>query len=169
MNVDLLSSIELTASAAIVIAALSIGFGSNAAMGIRIAIWLSAWFVLVVILAAARVLYYQHGLGTPGLGLAVALPIAILCITVTRIKSLRDAFHRVPLWLLVGVHTVRRLASVLSFFTPSTVCRRRSPRLLVGATFLSERRRADSMARVSADHKCSGDCMDLEPHRQSRI
>src|SRR5260370_23378815 len=75
-------------------------------MGIRIAIWLSAWFVLVVILAAARVLYYQHGLGTPGLGLAVALPIAILCITVTRIQSLRDAFHRVPLWLLVGVHTV---------------------------------------------------------------
>ena len=109
MNVDLLSSIELTASAAIVIAALSIGFGSNAAMGIRIAIWLSAWFVLVVILAAARVLYYQHGLGTPGLGIAVALPIAILCITVTRIKSLRDAFHRVPLWLLVGVHTVRLL------------------------------------------------------------
>ncbi len=109
MNVDLLSSIELTASAAIVIAALSIAFGSNAAMRIRSAAWLSAWFVLVVILAATRALYYEHGLGTPGLGLAVALPTAILCITFTRIKSLRDAFHRVPLWLLVGVHTARLL------------------------------------------------------------
>jgi len=109
MNVDLLSSIELTASAAIVIAALSIPFGSNAAIRIRSAAWLSAWFVLVVILAATRALYYEHGLGTPGLGMAVALPIAILCITVTRIKSLRDAFRRVPLWLLVGVHMVRLL------------------------------------------------------------
>jgi hypothetical protein len=109
MNIDLLSSIELTASAAIVIAALSIGFGSNAATRIRVAVWLSGWFILVVILAATRALYYEHGLGTPGLGLAVALPIVILCITVARMKSLRDRFHRVPLSLLVGVHTVRVL------------------------------------------------------------
>jgi hypothetical protein len=109
MNVDVLSSIELTASAAIVIAALSIAFGSNAATRIRSAAWLSAWFVLVVILAATRALYYEHGLGTPGLGLAVALPIAILCATVARVQSLRESFHRVPLWLLVGVHMVRLL------------------------------------------------------------
>jgi hypothetical protein len=109
MNMDLIGFIELTASAAIVIAALSIAVGSNGATRIRSAAWLSAWFVLVVILAATRALYYQHGLGAPGLGIAVALPIVILCITVTRIKSLRDAFHRVPLWLLVGVHTVRLL------------------------------------------------------------
>src|SRR5437763_16627284 len=98
MNIDLLSSIELTASAAIVIAALSITFGSNAATRIRLAAWLSAWFVVVVILAATRALYYEHGLGTPGLGLAVALPIAILCVAVARITSLREGFHRAPLW-----------------------------------------------------------------------
>ncbi len=109
MDIDLLSSIELTASAAIVIAALSIGFGSNAATRIRVAVWLSGWFILVVILAATRALYYEHGLGTPGLGMAVALPIAILCITVARVKSLRENFHRAPLWLLIGVHTVRLL------------------------------------------------------------
>jgi len=109
MNVDVLSSIELTASAAIVIAALSIAFGSTAATRIRSAAWLSAWFVLVVILAATRALYYEHGLGTPGLGLAVALPIAVLCATVARVQSLRESFHRVPLWLLVGVHAVRLL------------------------------------------------------------
>jgi hypothetical protein len=109
MNTDLLGSIELTAMAAIAIAALSIGFGSNAATRIRVAAWLSAWFILVVILAATRALYYQNGLGTPGLAMAVALPIAILCVVVARVKSLRDAFHRVPLWLLIGVHTIRLL------------------------------------------------------------
>ncbi len=109
VNIDLLSSIELTASAAIVIAALSIGFGFNAGTRIRSAAWLSVWFVLVVILAATRALYYEHGLGTPGLGLAVTLPIAILCITVACVKSLREGFHRVSLSLLVGVHTVRLL------------------------------------------------------------
>jgi hypothetical protein len=109
MHIDLIGSIELTASAAIVIAALSIGFGANAATRIRIAVSLGLWFVLVVILAATRALYYEHGLGAPGLGLAVALPIAILCVTVARVKSLQENFHRVPLWLLVGVHTVRLL------------------------------------------------------------
>jgi hypothetical protein len=109
MNTDLIGSIESTASAAIVIAALSIGFGSNPLTRIRIAVGLGIWFVIVVILAATRALYYEHGLGTPGLGLAVALPIAILCITAARVQSLREGFHRVPLWLLVGVHTVRLL------------------------------------------------------------
>src|SRR5712692_1588933 len=109
MNIDLIGSIELTASVAIVIAALSIGFGANATTRFRAAVGLSAWFVLVVILAATRALYYEHGLGAPGLGIAVALPIAVLCIVVASVKSLREGFRRVPLWLLVGVHTVRVL------------------------------------------------------------
>jgi len=109
MNTDLIGSVELTASAAIVIAALSIGFGSNAPARIRIAAWLSAWFVIVAILAATRALYYERGLGAPGLGIAVALPIAVLCILVACVQPLHHALHRVPLWLLVGVHTVRLL------------------------------------------------------------
>ena len=91
------------------VAALSIGFGSNATTRLRIAIGLSLWFVVVVVLAATRVLYYEHGLGAPGLGIAVTLPIAIVCFVVARVQSLREAFHRVPVWLLVGVHTVRLL------------------------------------------------------------
>ena len=125
MNIDLLSSIELTASAAIVIAALSITFGSDAATRIRLAAWLSAWFVVVVILAATRALYYEHGLGTPGLGLAVALPIAILCVAVARIKSLREGFHWAPLWLLIGVHTIRLLG--ISFIVLHAVGRLPAP------------------------------------------
>ena len=109
MNIDLIGSVELTASAAIVVAALSIGFGLNPATRLRAAVGLSLWFILVVILAATRALYYEHGLGAPGLGLAVALPIVVLCLVVARVQSLREGFRRVPLWLLVGVHAVRLL------------------------------------------------------------
>ena len=109
MNHDLIGAVELTASAAIVIAALASAFGHDAARRIRVAAWLSVWFVLVVILAATRALYYEHGLGTPGLGFAVVLPIVILFLAVARAKSLREAFHRVPVPLLVSVHTVRVL------------------------------------------------------------
>src|SRR5207247_7178991 len=103
MNTDLIGSVELTVSAAIVIAALSIGFGSNAPARIRIAAWLTAWFVIVAILAATRALYYERGLGAPGLGMAVALPIAVLSFVVALVQSLQEGFRRVPLWLLVGV------------------------------------------------------------------
>jgi hypothetical protein len=109
MNHDLIGGVELTASAAIVIAALASAFGHDTATRIRAAAWFSAWFVLVVILAATRALYYEHGLGTPGLGFAVVLPIVILCLVVARSESLRKAFHRVPVPLLISVHTVRVL------------------------------------------------------------
>jgi len=142
MNIDLIGSVELTASAAIMIAALSIGFGSTAAARTRIATWLTAWFVVVVILAATRALYYEGGLGAPGLGVAVALPIAVLCIVVARTQALREEFHRVPLWLLVGVHVVRLLG--ISFIILYTAGRLPAPfasaagwgDIFVGATAL---------------------------------
>ena len=142
MNIDLIGSVTLTASAAIMIAALSIGFGSTAAARTRIAAWLTAWFVVVVILAATRALYYEGGLGAPGLGIAVALPIAVLCIVVARTQALREEFHRVPLWLLVGVHVVRLLG--ISFIILYTAGRLPAPfasaagwgDIFVGATAL---------------------------------
>jgi len=142
MNIDLIGSVELTASAAIMIAALSIGFGSTAAARTRIAAWLTAWFAVVVILAATRALYYEGGLGAPGLGIAVALPIAVLCIVVARTQALREEFHRVPLWLLVGVHVVRLLG--ISFIILYTAGRLPAPfasaagwgDIFVGATAL---------------------------------
>jgi len=142
MNIDLIGSVELTASAAIMIAALSIGFGSTAVVRIRIAAWLAAWFVVVVILAATCALYYEHGLGAPGLGSAVVVPIAVLCFVVARIQGLRVEFHRVPLWLLVGVHVVRLLG--ISFIILYTAGRLPAPfapsagwgDIFVGATAL---------------------------------
>src|SRR5439155_14306138 len=140
MNVDLLGSIELTASAAIVIAALSIAFGSNTATRIRSDAWLSAWFVLVVILAATRALYYEHGLGTPGLGLAVALPIASCAQRWRACSRYARAFTGCRCGCSSAYTWFVCWASVLSFFMLPTVCRRRSSRLLVGPTSFSERR-----------------------------
>jgi hypothetical protein len=51
MNVDSIGSVELTASAAIVIAALSIGFGLDASTRVRLAVALSVWLAVVVIFA----------------------------------------------------------------------------------------------------------------------
>jgi hypothetical protein len=109
VNVDLVGSVELTAAAAVMVAALSIAFGSDALARIRVAAWLTAWFVVVVILAATRTLYYEHGLGAPGLGMAVVLPVVVIWLLVARVQMLRAALGDVPLWLLICVHVVRIL------------------------------------------------------------
>ena len=124
MNIDVIAAIELTACAAILIAALSLGFGAHTAAQIRIALFLSLWFVLVTILAATRALYYEGGLGTPGLGLAVLLPIVILLI-IGRVESLRRALEQVPLWLLIAVHSIRLLG--ISFLVLYAVGRLPAP------------------------------------------
>ncbi len=165
MNTDLIGSIELTASAAIVIAALSIGCGSNPLMRFRIAVGLGVWFIIVVILAATRALYYEHGLGTPGLGLAVALPIAIFCLTVGRVQSLRDAFHRVPFWLLVGrAHGPPARREFYHSLRGRSFARAvRSGRRL-GRHLCRSNRCPSRVACLSADRKCSDACLDLEHH-----
>ena len=69
---DVIGAVELTMSAAIAVAALSILAGHNAVQRIRYSAILAAWFVIVVILAATEALGNEHGTGAPGLGIAVA-------------------------------------------------------------------------------------------------
>lgn len=112
MDFDLLASIELTACAAAAIAALAIGFGDNAAVRLRIAIALSAWFALVVALGATEALTYPQGLGAPGLGMALALPIVVLVTLVMRKPDIRRRLESVPLSLLIGVNAIRSFGAV---------------------------------------------------------
>lgn len=109
MEFDLLSAIELTACASVAISVLAVGFGENIGARLRIAGGLTLWFVLVTILAATEVLTYQHGVGAPGLGVAVMLPIVILSVSVLRSPTLRRALQTVPLFMLIGVHVTRVL------------------------------------------------------------
>ena len=78
MEIDLIASIELTASSAIAIAVLAAVFGKTAAARVRIAGWLAAWFAVVSVMAAIGFLSYPDGLGTPGLRAAVTVPIVLL-------------------------------------------------------------------------------------------
>lgn len=107
MELDLLGAIEMTACAAGAIAVLAVGFGENTGARLRIASGLSLWFLLVTIMAVTEVLTYQHGVGVPGLGIAVMLPIVILSVTVLRTPSLRRALQTIPLSLLIGVNVIR--------------------------------------------------------------
>lgn len=109
MSFDLLAAVDLTLSAAVVVATLSVGFGATTARRIGLAAALGAWFVVVAVLASTRALHDEPGLGTPALGFAVVLPIVILSLAVRRSPRLRPALDRVPLWLLIGVNTVRVL------------------------------------------------------------
>ncbi|MHB8455628.1 MAG: hypothetical protein ACYDDO_13275 [Acidiferrobacterales bacterium] len=109
MTIDLLGSIDLTASAAVLIAVLAIAFGENGLARARIAGGLGAWFVLVTVLASTGAFNYPDGLGAPGLGLAVAVPMIVLTVGVIRSPRLRRVLHGIPLPVLIGVHVIRIL------------------------------------------------------------
>lgn len=106
---DLIGAVELTASAAIVIAVLSIGFGSSVKTRIAIAASLALWLSFVVALAATRAVHYPDGAGTPGLGLMVAFPILFISTALLRFPALTMALRNASPALLIGVHAVRVL------------------------------------------------------------
>jgi hypothetical protein len=107
---DLIGAVELTASAAITVALLSIGFGRSWTERAWLASALGAWFVLVVVFAATEIFSSRHGsLGVGGVGISVVVPLLVLCVAVFRVPSLRSALEKVPLALLIGVNTVRLL------------------------------------------------------------
>jgi hypothetical protein len=110
MLFDVIGAVELTASAAIVVAVVSIGFGADAGARRRIAAVLAAWFVAVVALAATKALSDTgRGIGVQGLGLAVIVPFALLTLAILRLPSLRRQLESVPLSWLTAVHAVRVL------------------------------------------------------------
>jgi hypothetical protein len=106
---DVIGGVELTMSAAIMVAALSIVMGRDVARRLTLAAVLSGWFVIVVILAATRALHYEHGIGTPGVGLAVVVPIVVMWVAAMRVPWLREGLERAPLAILAGVNVVRIL------------------------------------------------------------
>jgi hypothetical protein len=106
---DVFGGVELTMSAAIVVAALSAALGRDAAQRVKLAAVVSGWFVIVVIMAATRVLQDGHGIGAPGMGLAVAVPIVVMWLALVRVPSLREGMEQAPLAVLVGLHVVRVL------------------------------------------------------------
>lgn len=109
MLFDILSAIETTASAAIVVAFVSVAVSGTASGRMRAAVILAAWFAVVVALGATGALNLRTELGVPALGVAVVLPIAVLCFAFLGIAPVRAAVSAMPLPALIAVHVLRIL------------------------------------------------------------
>jgi hypothetical protein len=109
---DLLSTAELTASAAIVVFFLSSILSNTVRQRALIAAALVGWFALVLAAGATGAFTYP-AIGPAGSGLAVVLPIIVLSLLVLGTARGRELVRRAPLSALVGVHSVRVLG--LSF------------------------------------------------------
>ncbi|MEO8525746.1 MAG: hypothetical protein ABI460_13565 [Caldimonas sp.] len=104
---DLISAIVLTAVAAIVAVVVVLTFGATRRERIGLAVGLATWLLAVVAAGATRLLYYDGGLGVPGLAIAIVLPIALLCAVAFGTRRGRERVAVAPLSALVGVQAVR--------------------------------------------------------------
>jgi hypothetical protein len=112
MLTDILSAVGLTAGAAVLVATLSFMLSGTVQGRLRAAFLLAAWFAVVVLLGAADALGQDHGTGAPGLGAAVILPVAALCLIMFRTEQTRHTMSAVPLAVLIAVHGVRVLGVI---------------------------------------------------------
>jgi hypothetical protein len=106
---DVIFTIEAMVSAAIVTAVLAFTLSGAIAGRVRAAIVIAVWLAAVVALGATGVLGNEHGLGTPGLGVAVLLPIVALSVAFLKIPAARAALSAIPLWVLIAANSLRIL------------------------------------------------------------
>jgi hypothetical protein len=106
---DLLSTAELTAGSAIVVAVLSSILSTNIRQRLLIAAALAGWFCLVLTAGGTGAFSVTAGIGTAGVGLAVVIPVAVLSLLVLGNARGRDLVARAPLTALVGVQIQRVL------------------------------------------------------------
>jgi hypothetical protein len=105
MTLDLLIAVIATACAAIVISALALSTPASPSQRIGITAVMIVWFFADVALAATG--GSPGGLGTPGLGIAVLLPILAIALLAPRVAILRSALYGIPLSVLIGVNALR--------------------------------------------------------------
>jgi hypothetical protein len=109
MNFDILSTVELTASAALVVATIAVMFGRTLVERTNIIGGLTIWFIAVLAAGATGALGNEHGLGTPGLGAAAVLPIVMLSAIAFAARARGTRLTEAPLSALVAIQAVRVL------------------------------------------------------------
>ncbi len=105
---DILSTAELTISASIAVAFLSLTMARTAAGRAAVLVALGAWFVLILAIGATGALSPAVG-GAPALGLAVILPVAALVWAYFALPTVRNAMAATPLPALIALHAIRVL------------------------------------------------------------
>jgi hypothetical protein len=106
---EILSTIGLSASAAIVIGFLAYAMAENPPGRLTVAGVLTAWFALVVTIGASAALDPIRGFGVPALGLTVGLPVAALVSAFFAFGPIRVAMLAAPFPALVAVNAIRIL------------------------------------------------------------
>jgi len=109
---ETLSTIALTVGASIVVAFLAHALARTPLGRLTVAAVLGAWFALVLVIGATAALDPVRGIGVPGLGLTVALPVAALIGAFFAIPSIRNAMLATPLPALVAVNAIRSLGVI---------------------------------------------------------
>ena len=109
---EILSAIALTASASIVVAFLSYALARTSLGRLTVAGVLGGWFALVVAMGATGALDPARGIGVPGLGLTVALPVAVLAVAFFSAPSIRNAMLAIPMPAMVAVNAIRILGVI---------------------------------------------------------
>jgi hypothetical protein len=107
MLLDQIGAIALTAASAAVIGMLAAALPLDTARRAQAAIALFAWFAAVVALGATGALDADTGLGPAGVGIAVALPFAVLAVAGAHPRLLASAIEALPVELLIGVNALR--------------------------------------------------------------
>ena len=110
MTFDLLSTIGITACATVVIATFVALFGSSLTQRISIGAAMTLWFIGVVWLGAPA------NIGTPLLGAAVLIPIAVLSVVGFGSSILRGRLQSAPLPALIALHAIRFLGVLFVLF-----------------------------------------------------
>jgi hypothetical protein len=106
MTLDLLIAVTATASAAVVIAALTLSAPASPAERVGATGVLIAWFLVAVILAATGAVA-PDGFGTPVVGLSVLVPIVAGALLAARSELVRNALYGIPLPVFVAVNALR--------------------------------------------------------------
>lgn len=109
---DIIGSIVLTALAVTCSGVLIVAGPLDDRAKLRLAGGAVAWFVAVVGLAAAGLFSAASAVGTPAIGLAVILPVAIVVASAIRASRTRALLLGIPLTVLVAVHVGRLLGAL---------------------------------------------------------
>lgn len=105
MHFEILSTIEVTASAALLVATLAFALATTPQWRILLAAALALWFAIVVLGVRPAL----DRVGTPGLGAATALPVAAICFAFFMAPPIRAALFAIPLPVLVAANAARVL------------------------------------------------------------
>jgi hypothetical protein len=110
MTFDLLSTVGITASATVVVATFIALFGSSLTQRISIGAAMTLWFIGVIWIAAPGTI------GTPLLGAAVLIPVAVLSVVGFGSSIVRGRLQSAPLSALIALHAIRLLGVLFVLF-----------------------------------------------------